>query len=373
MTDNTLKSNLKADDKNKILEKANRIKEDIKENLPTVRWAPLTGIPFERRIQTAAILVWVFLLGNCLTLFFGTLIFPFLWPFHIAYAFWAWWYDKDTPENGVGRRSEWFRRLPWWNYFVNYFPVKLVKTAHLDPSRKYIFGYHPHGIISLGAVANFGTEATGFSEMFPGITPSLLTLLPNFQVPLYREIILAMGIASVSRPSCERILSKGGPGRAIVIVIGGASESLNAKPGTVDLILKKRLGFIKLACREGADIVPTFSFGENDLYEQVDNSKGSWLWNLQKKMQRMVGFTVPLFHARGIFNYNVGILPYRHEVVTIVGRPISVPKLKEGQKEPTKEQVLQIQEEYVKELEHIYHAYKDEYAKDRQQELRIVG
>lgn len=179
--------------------------------------------------------------------------------------------------------------------------LNLLEEAELDPSKNYVFGYHPHGIISMGALANFGTEATSFSDLFPGIRASLLTLASNFKIPIYREFILSLGIASVSRKSCEYILSSG-PGRSIIIVIGGASESLSARPGTADLTLKKRLGFIRMAIRHGADLVPTFSFGENDLYEQVDNSQGTLLWKAQKKMQKFLGFTMPLFHARGIFN-----------------------------------------------------------------------
>jgi 2-acylglycerol O-acyltransferase 2 len=76
--------------------------------------------------------------------------------------------------------------------------------------------------------------------------------------------LLALGICSVSKPSCANILSLG-PGNAITIVIGGAAESLAAHPGTNDLTLKKRFGFIKMAIREGADLVPVFSFGENDV------------------------------------------------------------------------------------------------------------
>ena len=80
---------------------------------------------------------------------------------------------------------------------------------------------------------------TGFSTAFPGIVPHLLTLSSNFRVPFYREIILAMGICSVSKQSCSNIL-EGGPGQAITIVVGGAAESLAAHPGTADLTLRKR-------------------------------------------------------------------------------------------------------------------------------------
>lgn len=68
----------------------------------------------------------------------------------------------------------------------------------------------------------------------------------------------------MSKRSCASILENG-PGTSITIVVGGAAESLSAHPGTADLTLKKRLGFIKMAIRHGADLVPVFSFGENDV------------------------------------------------------------------------------------------------------------
>ncbi|ORZ12014.1 diacylglycerol acyltransferase-domain-containing protein [Absidia repens] len=331
-----------------------------------VRWAPLK-IPLKRRLQMGVLLFYICLLPICLSLFMYSLLIPFLWPLVIAYVTFV-YFDK-APEKG-GRRFEWTRKLPIWKYFVDYYPMSLVKEADLDPSKNYVFGYHPHGIISMGAFGSFATEATGFSDLFPGIKPSLLTLVSNFKLPFYRDIIMSLGIAAVSRRSCEYILSSG-PGRSIVIVVGGAAESLTARPGIADLTLKKRLGFIRLAILHQAELVPTFSFGENDIFEQLDNAKGSTVWKIQKRMQNMLGFTMPLFHARGIFNYDVGIIPFRHPIVTVVGKPIAVPVLEDGA-EPTQEQILEVQAAYIDELQAIYDKYKDVYAKDRVQELRIV-
>ena len=80
---------------------------------------------------------------------------------------------------------------------------------------------------------------TGFSRAFPGIRPHLLTLTSNFRMPFYRDVLLALGICSVSKTSCSNILRRG-PGEAITIVVGGAAESLSARPGTADLTLRKR-------------------------------------------------------------------------------------------------------------------------------------
>ncbi|KAI9312368.1 diacylglycerol acyltransferase [Dichotomocladium elegans] len=333
-----------------------------------VHWAPL-NVPLERRLQMLVTITWFFMVWICPIIFIYLMTIRWLWPMLLLYITYI-TFDK-APETG-GRRIEWVRHWGVWKYFANYFPATLIKESELDPKGNYIFGYHPHGIISMGAVASFATEATGFSKQFPGIVPSLLTLTSNFRIPLYRDLILSMGIASVSRESCKAILSSG-PGRSIVIVIGGASESLDARPGIADLTLKRRLGFIRMAIKQRASLVPVFSFGENELFDQLENKRGSAVWKFQKRMQAALGFTLPLFHARGVFNYDYGVLPFRHPIATVVGSPITVPELEDGQSEPTKEQLLAVQEEYIKGLMTIYDKYKDVYAKDRKQDLRIVA
>ncbi|KAI9267316.1 diacylglycerol acyltransferase-domain-containing protein [Sporodiniella umbellata] len=363
---------VEAVEKVKELEKVEKVENETKEhekNGEYIRWAPIRGIPLERRLQMVAVCMWMTLALTCVCTFLLLASNAVFWPLILAYIGFI-YFDK-APESG-GRRFERTRYWTVWKYFASYFPVKLIKEADLDPSKNYVLGYHPHGIISMGAFANFATEATGFSQLFPGIRPSLLTLTSNFNMPFYRDIIMALGVAAVSRRSCETILSSE-PGRSIVIVVGGAAESLEARPGINDLVLKKRLGFIRIAIRHGSPLVPVFSFGENDLYEQVENKKGSLLFTLQKKFQAAMGFTMPLFHARGVFNYDVGIVPFRHQIATVVGKPIAVPTLEEGETEPTQEQLLSVQKLYIEELERIYNKYKDVYALDRKQELRIIN
>lgn len=247
----------------------------------------------------------------------------------------------------------------------------------LEPTRKYIFGYHPHGIISHGAFAAFATEALGFADLFPGITNTLLTLDTNFRVPLYREYALAMGLASVSRESIENLLSKGGHngegmGRAVTIVIGGARESLDAKPHSLRLVLKSRKGFVKLAIRTGADLVPVLAFGENELYEQVDSVEHPWIHKMQMVIKKAMGFTVPLFHARGIFNYDVGLLPYRRNVNVVMGRPIKV--VQQGGRDGKVDEAYldQVHQQYTDELLWLWNEYKDTFARERKGELEIV-
>ncbi|KAG8689680.1 diacylglycerol O-acyltransferase 1, partial [Ceratobasidium sp. 395] len=311
-------------------------------HLAKIRWAPL-HIPRARRLQTAAVCIWALLLPLCTAAFCICCSIPLLWPILIPYLIWAFVFD-ESPAKG-GRPSQWFRQSRVWKYFAEYYPARIVKETELPPDRPYLFGYHPHGIIGMGAFATFATESTGFSRHFPGINPHLLTLTSNFHVPFYRDILLHLGICSVSKRSCANILGQG-PGSAICIVIGGAAESLNAHPGTADLTLKRRFGFVKIAIQHGADLVPVFSFGENDIYEQLSNEKGTTVYKLQKKFQSVFGFTLPLFHGRGLLNYNFGLMPYRRPIVSVVGRPIHVQKVTN----PSKAQVEETQKLYIGEL-----------------------
>lgn len=70
---------------------------------------------------------------------------------------------------------------------------QLVKTAELDPSHNYLFGFHPHGVLVIGAFSNFCTEATGFSRLFPGLCPHLLMLPCWFHLPVFRDYSMLSG------------------------------------------------------------------------------------------------------------------------------------------------------------------------------------
>ncbi|CAO2649144.1 Nn.00g100930.m01.CDS01 [Neocucurbitaria sp. VM-36] len=336
-----------------------------------IRFAPM-NIPLQRRLQTLAVLMHTLSIVGGLAIFFFLCSIPLLWPILLPYTVYVLFSNAGT-SGELSLRSERLRRLPVWSLFASYFPARLHRSQELEPTRKYIFGYHPHGIISHGAFAAFATEALGFSQLFPGITNALLTLDSNFRYPIYREYALRLGMASVSRESCENLLSKGGPngegmGRAITIVVGGARESLDARPGTVRLVLRRRKGFVKMAIRTGADLVPVLAFGENDVYDQLDGKSHPYVHKFQMLVKKAMGFTIPIFHARGIFNYDVGMMPYRRPINIVVGRPIRVVQ----NKHPDAEYLDQVHDQYINELLRIWNEHKDTFAKHRTGELEII-
>ncbi|KAK5173590.1 diacylglycerol O-acyltransferase 1 [Saxophila tyrrhenica] len=336
-----------------------------------IRWAPF-NTPLQRRLQTGLVLLHTLSIAGLFALFCLLCSIPLLWPILLPYLIYV-LLSRAATDGKLSQRSERLRQSKIWSLFASYFPARLHRTEELQPTRKYIFGYHPHGIISHGAFAAFATEALGFSQLFPGITNTLLTLDSNFRIPLYRDYALRMGLASVSRESCENLLTQGGPngegmGRAITIVVGGARESLDGKPGKLRLVLKRRKGFVKLAVRTGADLVPVLSFGENDIYDQLDTEKHPWIHKGQMAVKKFMGFTVPLFHARGVFNYDVGLMPYRRPINVVVGRPIEV----QQSANPDPAYVDHLHAQYVDELMRIWEEWKDTFARGRKGELEVV-
>ena len=103
--------------------------------------------------------------------------------------------------NTIASTSQFISVRPWtWTRRKLTYLVKEAMKFSLIP------GYHPHGFVSLGALGNFATEGTDFAGAFPGITNTLLTLNANFRMPVYKDFLQALGLASVSRRSCEALL-----------------------------------------------------------------------------------------------------------------------------------------------------------------------
>ncbi|TKS83793.1 2-acylglycerol O-acyltransferase 2-A [Collichthys lucidus] len=384
-----------------------------------IDFAPLQT-PLHRRLQTAAVLQWVFsflgLAPTCILLFFY-LLFTRFWLISVLYAVW-WFFDYDTPSRG-GRRVPFLCGLKIWDYMRDYFPVKLVKTADLDPRHNYVMGFHPHGVLVAGAFTNFCTYSTGFKQLFPGLTTCLLMLPLWFRAPFFRDYIMCAGLIPSDKKSASYHLRKRGGGNAVVIAVGGAPEALDAHPGGYDVLLANKKGFIKMAMehgfsvafskqrliqvpdmefsgkarrptslrdqfRNGADIsnvltnsfssfrsahlVPVFSFGENEVYDQVGNKRGTWLRSTQERLQSIMGISLPLFHARGIFQYSFGLMPYRKPISTVVGRPIRVQR----KEKPTAEELDALHQLYMDELSNLFDEHKGNYGIDKDTHLNFV-
>ena len=76
-------------------------------------------------------------------------------------------------------------------------------------------------------------------------------LLVLFRFPFFRDLFLSFGMCDVSKESIRHICTTEAGGNIAIIIVGGAAESLDARPGSCTITLKDRKGFIRMALLTG--------------------------------------------------------------------------------------------------------------------------
>nr|XP_014286003.1 diacylglycerol O-acyltransferase 1 [Halyomorpha halys] len=297
----------------------------------------------------------MFYLGPLASILMSTfLLFSPLSPLLLLYFVWI-YLDRKTAYR-QGRRLEFLRSAKLHQRFRDYFPMSLIKTADIPPTKKYIFGIFPHGILGIGAHGQFSGENPSFQKLFPGINILSHTLNSNFYFPFSREYVISLGFRSVSKEGLVNSLSKG-PGTAVAILPGGSAEAMLCQTGVHKVVLKSRKGFVKLAITTGADLVPIYIFGENELYIHYMFAKDSFIYKIQEAFRKVTGVAPTLASGRGFFQSIFGILPFKRPLYTVVGKPISVEK----KENPTTEEITALHTTFTEELVNLFEKYKYNY------------
>ncbi|KAL6484083.1 hypothetical protein MHYP_G00089560 [Metynnis hypsauchen] len=187
-------------------------------------------------------------------------------------------------------------------------------------------------------------------------------------------------LVSSEKASASYLLSQPGGGNAAVVAVGGAPEALDARPGALTLQLLQRKGFIKLALKHGYEAHGEPEYGpytalwgsvqslvgscvlvwrENELFDQMKNPVGSTLRRVQDRLQRVMGVALPLVHARGVFQYSFGLLPYRKPINTIGTSDGRFPWFRNPS--PSKEDIEALHALYIQGLTELFEENKDKY------------
>jgi 2-acylglycerol O-acyltransferase 2 len=338
---------------------SSRILQIYPESYPT----PSVGLQL---LQTGILLFWIsfllfMMLGTSVLFISFTIFYP---SFRIIAGMYIAWMVYDQKTAIKGRRIDWMIDLircnSIWQYFAGYFSAQLVKTADLDPNRKYILGYSNHGVYAFSLMTNV-FHNRNFNKLFPGIHLMGCTLPANFWLPIWRDYLLGVSISSCDSSSLKYRLRHENNGSAMIIALGGAEEFRYMKEGTMDVVIKKRKGFVKIALQTGVDLVPIIGFGENEIFSLIDHPI---FQPLHTVFQVLFKASAPLFMGK-LF----GILPARYPLVTVVGKPIRVEKVEK----PSNEEIDELHAHYLKDLKKLYDDFKDLYHKDRKQEIRFVS
>jgi hypothetical protein len=252
----------------------------------------------------------------------------------------------DNSQFKSGRPWPALRQCSLWRLTSRYIGVEVVRTRVLDPSKRYMFAFYPHGILILSRISVYG----GVWEMlFPGIETRVLGASPMFYWPGAREICLWMGAVDAAKKVAVRIYSKFNLN--LMVYPGGSDEIFETQPDSNITTLIVRKGFIKLAVQNGAEIVPAFVFGEKWLYGVKELPK-----IIKSFFMKQLRTPLILFWGR-YFTW----LPFhdnKQKFLSVVyGAPIPIIQ----QDEPSDEYINEIWEQYATQIHSIFNTYKGKY------------
>lgn len=154
----------------------------------------------------------------------------------------------------------------------------------------------------------------------------------------------------------------------VVLIVGGAQEALYARPGNFRIVLNKRKGFVKIAIQTGTALVPVISFGENDLLEQPANDPGTWVRAYLDFFKKWTGVVPLLIYGRGFWENSIGMLPYRRQITTVVGAPLSVMK----NPNPSQDEVNELHAKFVVAVTKLFDDNKDKYLMNPEKAKLII-
>jgi len=156
---------------------------------------------------------------------------------------------------------------PLWEYVLKssvcdlglcYLDAWMVQESPLDPQKRYVFGWAPHGLLGVCRAASGGSW---WRAAFPEIRCRWGSFGMAFFIPGIREFSLLTGACDASK---DVLVGRIKDGEGVHLIPGGIREMMLTDENSTDtkVVLKGRMGFVRLAWEHGLDLVPVFCFGE---------------------------------------------------------------------------------------------------------------
>ena len=197
--------------------------------------------------------------------------------------------------------------------------------------------FAPLSCPGFGAPCDAGGDAVYYpgspAEDFPTAVASVLRW-----IPLLKDVVGLFGVMDASAAVFKARLARG----SAALYVGGMLELFSSSRDREAVILSRRKGFVKLALRSGADLVPSYMFGNTTVLEALAAGPLAAL-------SRAAGVSFTLFWGRW------GLpLPRPVKLVFARGRPLGLPHIPE----PTAADVDKYHALYCAKLLELFDNYK---------------
>jgi 1-acyl-sn-glycerol-3-phosphate acyltransferase len=229
------------------------------------------------------------------------------------------------------------------------FEERPPSPGHSKEGEKYrprIMVAPPHGVFPYGNILAMLVWPAMVGHTFRGLASSA-ALRP----PIFKQVLRSIGVIDASRHVARKALEKG---ESLGISTGGVAEVFETNEDDECILLKERVGLIKLAIRSGADLVPCYLFGNTKLLRCWAGDGIPYGRSVLEKLSRKLGFALIIVYGRFFLP-----IPFRKPVLAVLGR--SIPTHHIQCEDPTPEQIEIIQTILLEEMEGIFNRYKHLY------------
>jgi hypothetical protein len=173
----------------------------------------------------------------------------------------------------------------------------------LQMERGYLLCVHPHGIVPIGGMGYI----CYLTEHFPHIYGRTGVASIVLRQPIFRQMFSWLGFVDASLDTVQSEIEAFN----FCLLPGGIAELLLSSREEETLFLQKRRGFLNVAHKAGARIVPSYVFGNTAMFDQLSTGQG-WLSRLSRR------FRLSITYFWGQFGLPI---PFPARVTMVFGQP----------------------------------------------------
>ena len=211
---------------------------------------------------------------------------------------------------------------------------KVRFTTTIDDG-KYIYAWHPHGIISMSHFFHIASRLTDWPSHLRSIRIVALYYLQ--WLPFGQELFeYSNAIPSQYHPMKQALHD----GHSISVSLGGMREMLGNT-----YIVRKRRGIFKMALETGTPIIPVVSFGEQQLFTLLPVYPSIQKWLEPYDICICIPTCSSILKWLGMLQH-----PLKDPLTSVVGAPIPVLQILE----PTEDDIAALRDTYIEALKDLF-------------------
>jgi len=203
--------------------------------------------------------------------------------------------------------------------------------------KRYIIATQPHGVISFVGLCAWVNAPDDLRYIKTAAASALL------KTPILKNVMGIFGLTDASSGNIKRVLKNRGIDGCLVLYVGGIAELFKSSRREERLYLSKRKGFIKVALREGVDVIPVYMFGNTSVLTVV---KTGPLAVLSRRLQAALTYFWGKYYLP---------IPRDEKLLYARGRPLGMPHIPE----PTEKDINKWHSKYCEEVTRLFDSYKE--------------